>query len=82
MSKAEKVRGNILNGQSDTNIKFDDLRYLLKKMGFHERIKGDHHIFTKDGVEEIINLQPVGNLAKAYQAKQVRGLILKYRLEV
>lgn len=81
MSKAEKVRGNILSGQSDKNIKFDDIRYILNKMGFQERIRGDHHIFTKEGVEEIINLQPVGNLAKAYQVKQVRGLILKYKLE-
>lgn len=44
------------------------------------RIKGDHHIFTKSGVDEIINLQPVGAKAKPYQVKQVRDLILKYRL--
>ena len=28
---------------------------------------------------EIINLQPIGNKAKAYQVKQVRNLIVKYK---
>ncbi|GAB4238506.1 MAG: hypothetical protein Tsb0034_14110 [Ekhidna sp.] len=47
-------------------------------LGFKERVKGSHHIFTKERVEEIINIQPKGNLAKPYQVKQVRGLIVKY----
>jgi hypothetical protein len=29
---------------------------------------------------EIINLQPKGSKAKPYQVKQVRNLILKYKL--
>jgi len=49
-------------------------------LGFDERIRGSHHIFTKDGVEEILNLQPKGVKAKPYQVKQVRGVILKYKL--
>jgi len=52
----------------------------LKHTGFKERIKGSHHIFTKDGVEEIINLQPKGNKSKPYQVKQVRNVILKYKI--
>ena len=39
-----------------------------------------HHIFTRDGVEEILNLQPRGSLAKAYQVKQVRNVIVQYKL--
>ena len=49
-------------------------------MGFKERIKGSHHIYTKKGVQEIINIQPKGSMAKPYQVKQIRGLILKYKL--
>jgi hypothetical protein len=49
-------------------------------LGFAERIRGDHHIFTRDGVEEILNLQPRGSLAKAYQVKQVRNVIVQYKL--
>ena len=49
-------------------------------LGFDERIRGDHHIFTKDGVVEILNLQPRGSQAKPYQVKQVRTVIVKYRL--
>ena len=65
---------------SDQNIPFEDLVYLLQGMGFESRIKGNHHLFSKDDVEEIINLQPAGNKAKPYQVKQVRAIIMKYHL--
>ncbi len=80
MSKLGKIESQILSGRSDTNIGFQDLCKLLKNYGFSERIKGSHHIFTKDGIEEIINIQPIGAKSKAYQVKQVRNLILKYKL--
>ena len=70
----------ILSGTTDANISFDGLCRLLENMGFEERIQGSHHIFTKDGVEEILNLQPKGGKSKPYQVKQVRNLILKYKL--
>jgi hypothetical protein len=49
-------------------------------MGFDERIKGDHHVFSKTGVAEILNLQPRGSFAKACQVKQVRAVIVRYKL--
>jgi hypothetical protein len=55
---------------------------LLTRLGFDERIKGDHHIFTMAGIDEIINLQPKGSKAKPYQVKQVRGLVLRYDLKL
>lgn len=81
MSKINKIREKILLGGSDSNIDFNDLRRLLIALGFAERIKGSHHIFARNNVEEIINIQPNGSKAKAYQVKQVRNLILKYHLE-
>jgi hypothetical protein len=45
-----------------------------------KRIRGGHHIFTKEDVEEILNLQPKGRDANPYQVKQVRTVIVKYRL--
>ena len=80
MSKLDKVLEKILRGTSDANIDFDDLRKLLINAGFGERIRGSHHIYTKSNVVEIINLQPKGSKAKPYQVKQVRNLILKYKL--
>ena len=41
---------------------------------------GSHHIFTRERVEEIVNLQPKGGKAKPYQVKQVRQLITRYKL--
>jgi hypothetical protein len=56
MSKYEKLLIKILKGASDSNIDFEGLRNLLSRLGFEERIKGSHHIFTKDGIEEILNI--------------------------
>ena len=82
MGKFAKLLQHILSGRSDTNIAFDDLRHILLRIGFTERIRGDHHIFTKDGVEEILNLQPKGSLAKPYQVKQTRTILVRYKLGV
>lgn len=80
MTHNEKLLFIILSGKSDSNIAFSDLQKLLLSVGFSERIKGDHHIYTRVGIEEILNIQPLGNKAKAYQVKQVRGIITKYKL--
>jgi predicted RNA binding protein YcfA (HicA-like mRNA interferase family) len=80
MGKYKKLLQRILFGTSDHNIQFSELCQLLKKLGFEERIRGDHYIFTKDNVEEIINIQPKGGKAKGYQVKQIRNLIVKYGL--
>ncbi len=80
MSKLDKILEKILRGTSDANIDFEDLRQLLNNLGFDERIRGSHHIYAKSDVAEIINLQSKGSKAKPYQVKQVRNLILKYKL--
>jgi len=80
MGKYEKLLAKILRGTSDANIDFASLCQLLVKLGFNQRIKGDHFIFIKNGMEEIINIQPKGSLAKGYQIKQIRNLIVKYKL--
>jgi hypothetical protein len=72
----------VLSGTADANIHFDDLRSLLNGLGFVERVRGSHHVFTKPGVIEILNLQPCGSLAKPYQVKQVRSVIVRYKLAV
>ncbi|MEX0271885.1 type II toxin-antitoxin system HicA family toxin [Leptolyngbyaceae cyanobacterium UHCC 1019] len=79
MSQRDKLLIKILLGNSDANIPFDQLRQLLHSLNFEERIRGSHHIFSKAGIEEILNLQPKQGKAKAYQVKQVRAVILKYQ---
>jgi hypothetical protein len=77
---AQKLIEQILRGRADANVNFNDLLSLLRSLNFDERIRGSHHIFTRDGVEEILNLQPAGAKAKVYQVRQVRRVMLKYRL--
>ncbi len=76
----DKVLEKILSGRSDSNIDFSDLMKLLKNAGFRLRVKGDHHIYTKDGIVEIINIQPKGAKAKPYQVRQIRNIFVKYQL--
>jgi hypothetical protein len=80
MTAHNKLLERVLRGTSDSNVPFDALCNLLDHLGFQSRIRGSHHIFTRTGVEEILNLQPRGSQAKAYQVKQVRNVIVKYQL--
>lgn len=80
MDKNKKLLEHIMMRKGDANVSFEGLCKLLCRLGFQERIKGDHHIFTMDGVDEIINLQPKGSKAKPYQVKQVRSIVLRYDL--
>jgi hypothetical protein len=80
MSRPTKTLEKVLSGRSDANVKFADLCSLLTHLGFVERVRGDHHIFTREGVVEILNLQPRGSDAKPYQVRQVRNVVTSYGL--
>ena len=80
MGRFEELRLRILQQKSDANIDFDELRNLLEWLGFDERIRGSHHIFRRQGVRELVNLQREGSKAKVYQVRQVRQVILRYGL--
>ena len=51
-------------------------------IGFEERTRGSHHLFRTSGVEEMLNLQRDGSKAKPYQVRQVRTVLVRYKLEV
>jgi predicted RNA binding protein YcfA (HicA-like mRNA interferase family) len=81
MSSWKKTRERLLLGASDTNMDFESVCVMLRHMGFSERQGGgSHRIFYKEGIEEIINLQPRGGQGKPYQMKQIRQILLKYKL--
>jgi predicted RNA binding protein YcfA (HicA-like mRNA interferase family) len=82
MGKKEKVLEKILSGQADYNISFNDLANLLISLGFKRRQKSSHHIFTKEGVNERINLQAEGTKAKGYQIKQIREILTNYKFDI
>jgi len=79
----KKNLNKVLSGLADKNIRFNDLTKLLVDLSFEKRAKGDHYIFSRHDIVEIINLQPLKDgKAKAYQVKQVRNIILEYKLHV
>ncbi|MDQ3283660.1 MAG: type II toxin-antitoxin system HicA family toxin [Acidobacteriota bacterium] len=81
MTSRAKLLARILAGTSDQNIPFDELVTLLRHVGFELRTSGSHHIFSTEGVAEILNLQPRRDgTAKPYQVKQVRQVITRYHL--
>jgi hypothetical protein len=80
MGKTGKILVRVLAGTADANIAFGELTHLLAALGFKSRTKGSHHIFWREGVAEILNLQEREGKAKPYQVRQVRDVIVKYRL--
>lgn len=80
MGRQRKLLERVLSGTADRNIGFDELRSLLLGLGFEERIRGSHHLYRKTGIRDKINLQRQGSQAKPYQVRQVRTVIIEYRL--
>jgi predicted RNA binding protein YcfA (HicA-like mRNA interferase family) len=80
MSNYKTTLQKILSGSADANLRFSDIRNLLLALGFEERVRGSHHLFRKDGVDEKINIQRDGDKAKPYQVRQIRSVLVKYRL--
>lgn len=81
MSNWKKTREKLLLGSADTNLDFEAVCTMLRHLGFSERQgPGNHRTFYKEGVTEIINLQPRGAKGKPYQMKQVRQILLRYHM--
>lgn len=80
--KSKRVLRDILNASKDASIRFADLCRLLRDLGFSERTKGSHFVYTRDGIQDIVTLQESGGFAKRYQVRQVRRLINDYGLEI
>ncbi len=80
MGNVEKILEKLLRGESDANLRFDELCHLLQAKDFRMRVSGSHHIFTRPGVMERINIQREGAKAKPYQVRQVRKILATYKL--
>jgi len=81
MGKFEKVLHRVLSGEADANIVFDDLCWLLERLGFDGRISGSHHIYKHANLNRTLNVQPRRDgKAKDYQVGQAR-LALNILLE-
>jgi hypothetical protein len=80
VARIDKLWNRLQSRFGERNFAFDDLRTILLSLGFDERVRGSHHIFTRSGIEEIVNLQPAGRVAKPYQVRQVRALINRHGL--
>ncbi len=78
--KPRKTLEQILSGTK--NVRFADLVRLVEAFGFRlSRVQGSHHIFTRAGVPELVNLQDVHGEAKPYQVRQFLSLVEKYNLQ-
>ncbi len=63
------------------NIRFADFVRLVEACGFRlSRASGSHHIFSRPGIPEAINLQDYHGQAKPYQIRQFLKLMEKYGL--
>lgn len=79
MTRFDKLYKQIII-EGKTNISFSDIQFFVEKLGFRCRIKGDHFVYTIDGLDVMINLQPSNKDAKPYQVKQIKKIVEKYKL--
>jgi len=82
MNKWDRFRQKLLSKQADNNIDFADLCHYVEILGFiaHPENNGSHNVYGKEGIVEIINLQPEGKSAKSYQVRQVRKMMIEHKL--
>lgn len=68
--RRKKTYRRMRQGSVHQNIRFGDLRLLLLDVGYKERVRGSHHVFTKPGFP-LLNLQVIdGGKCKRYQVRQ------------
>jgi len=80
MGRHNRFLAQLLGGRADANVRFEAVCALLRRLGFQERTRGSHRVFRRAGVEELINLQRDGDMAKVYQVRQVRAVLVRYGL--
>ena len=80
MSKVTKTLDRLLRGSADANVGFDDLRALLRHLGFTERIRGSHHIFKHPDFPRQLNLQRIKGQVKPYQIRQFLAITEEFNL--
>ena len=79
MSKKEKLLRKAI--ESPENLRFNELRTLLRYYGFEwRRTKGDHEIYKNKECREILNIQPDKHdkgKAKKYQVDNLIEILKK-----
>jgi predicted RNA binding protein YcfA (HicA-like mRNA interferase family) len=79
--KRKKILQKIL--ASSKNIRFSDMVNLVQGFGFTlSRTDGSHHIFTRQDIPELVNLQNIKGQAKPYQIRQFLKLVEKHNLKL
>lgn len=69
--------------RSPGSLKFSELKKLAAGFGFsHRRTSGSHHIFRHPDAPGLLNLQPEGKDAKAFQVRQFLAMVEKYQLKL
>ena len=82
MAKADKLLARLLRGTSDANFTFADLRRVLLRLGFEERLPGggsSHHTFAHPAVPSILTV-PKHKPLKPVYVRKARALITEYGL--
>lgn len=82
MGRHRKAYLAVLSGRADANISWEEMVSLLEYLGFSVRMHGSHHVFVRDGIDELLNLQRSGAQVKRYQVRQVMDILVRNGLEV
>jgi len=79
MSRIDKIYQKLMSAQCDASFSFDELCFLLARLGFLTRQSGSHVVAKKGAA--FVNIQSAGGQAKAYQVRQVRETLKKFKIQ-
>jgi predicted RNA binding protein YcfA (HicA-like mRNA interferase family) len=82
LAKRQKILDKVLTGSQ--NVRFEEFLHLLEGFGFVlERVRGSHHLLSREGVPEMLSVQPrKDGKAKPYQVKQFLKIVEQYDLQL
>ena len=68
---------------NNKNVKFSEFTLLVEAFGFTQiRVRGSHHIYAREGIYDMVNIQNDKGEAKPYQVKQFLNLVEIYNLKL
>ena len=77
----QKIYKDVLSGNCDNNINFNDFRNLIVDLGFEFiRQNGSHIQYYCKDIDERMTIQNNKSKAKEYQVRQLRNIIIKHNL--
>ncbi len=74
MSKFQKLVEKVLEGR---NVSYEDAEKILEHLGFKKRVRGSHHVFSKDNYIKNVSIKKRSQLL-SYQVNDLKEVLREH----